>query len=95
MANRLSGRIAIVTGSSSGLGRGIALAFASEGASLVCADLQSHAHKDKANEFPVPTHELIIQQGGTSIFVTADVRDEGQIESLVAAAVKQFGRLDM
>ncbi|TVY83716.1 2-(R)-hydroxypropyl-CoM dehydrogenase [Lachnellula suecica] len=92
MASRLAKIIAIVTGASSGLGRGIALAYAREGASIICADLQPTARNDTS---ATPTHDLINQKGGVAIFVKTDVREEAQIECLVAAAVKKFGRLDI
>ena len=97
MVDRLEGRIVAVTGASSGLGRAIALAYASEGASVVCADLQLNARVDinGTEESPKPTHEQIIEHGGNASFVKTDVRDEAQIEALVAYTVKQFGRLDM
>lgn len=95
MVNRLSGRIAVVTGASSGLGRAIALAYANEGAAIVCADLQANARADTKKEFPITTHDLIAERGGKATFVRTDVQKEEQIEALIAFAVKEFGRLDM
>jgi NAD(P)-dependent dehydrogenase (short-subunit alcohol dehydrogenase family) len=93
MGPRLSGRIAIVTGAGSGIGRAIALAYAAEGASVMCSDIQTSAQGDK--EFRKPTHELILEQGGKAAFTKTDVTDEAQVKALVAETIKQFGRLDM
>ena len=97
MVNRLAGRVAVVTGASSGLGRSIALTYAKEGAAVLCGDLQPNPRTDNkgAEESSVPTHKLIVDEGGNSAFLKADVREEADIEALIAYAVKEFGRLDM
>jgi NAD(P)-dependent dehydrogenase (short-subunit alcohol dehydrogenase family) len=84
MSPRLTDRIAIVTGSSSELDRARGLAYAEEGAIVVCADIQPMTVKDSRGEFPVTTHELIVQRGGKSSSIKTDVREELQIKSLVA-----------
>lgn len=91
--HRLEGRVAIVTGASSGLGRAIALTFAKNGARVVCADLEPRGHK--AQEAELPTHEVIKQDGGESIFVKTDVSATESIKALVGTTVDLFGRLDM
>ncbi|KAI0126185.1 putative oxidoreductase [Xylariales sp. AK1849] len=90
----LKGRVAIVTGSSSGLGRAIALALASEGASVVCSDLTTERNSDGYETETAPTHELI-ERTGKAIFRKADASSASDVEALVAAAVAQFGRLDI
>jgi len=87
-----------VTGSSSGLGRAIALLFAAEGASLVvCADLTPHARPGIDDEATATTFDLICQQhgDGKAKFVKTDVGVGEEVENCVTEAVKLGGRLDM
>ncbi|KAJ5345663.1 hypothetical protein N7452_003667 [Penicillium brevicompactum] len=90
---RLQDKVAIVTGSSSGIGRAISLRYAREGAKLVCGDLTPTARSE--DEATVTTHDSIVQAGGQAIFVQTDVGDAKAMENLVAAAVAQYGRLDI
>ncbi|KAL2816672.1 hypothetical protein BJX63DRAFT_419870 [Aspergillus granulosus] len=83
-------KIAIVTGSSGGIGRAISLKLASAGCMVVCGDIQETAKGDTLS-----THESIIQQGGTAEFVKLDVTDAGQVANIVQHAVTKFGRLDI
>ena len=92
---RLTDKVAIVTGSSAGIGRAIALAFAREGAKVVCSDLQPLAKVDIKDEAHVATHDAITQGGGIGVFVKADVGDAHEVEELVHQAVEIFGRVDM
>ncbi|KAK4893945.1 hypothetical protein LTR27_007751 [Elasticomyces elasticus] len=87
----LTGRVAIVTGASSGLGRTMALAFTQQGASVVCADRSPRPSTiDRLS-----THEMIEQQGGHARYVETDVADELSVQALVAEAASQYGRLDI
>lgn len=95
MTDQLKSRVAIVTGSSSGLGRCISLLFAAQGASIVCADLKPSARAEITEETNIETHELIKQRGGKSIFVKTDVSETSQMQELVKKTVKWGGRLDM
>jgi NAD(P)-dependent dehydrogenase (short-subunit alcohol dehydrogenase family) len=92
---RLQHKTSVVTGSSSGLGRAIALRYSREGSQVVCADLKPTARPGRSEETEIETHDLIKKEGGRAIFVQCDVRDAGQMESLIEAAVKEFGRVDM
>ena len=87
MAGALEGKSAIVTGAGSGVGRASALRFAEEGARVVVADIEL----DQAKE----TVRLIEAAGGTAIAVGVDVANEAQVQAMIAAAVEQYGRLDI
>jgi 3-oxoacyl-[acyl-carrier protein] reductase len=85
--NRLDGKVAIVTGSSSGIGKAIALTFAREGARVVVAA----RHKALCER----TAAQIRRDGGDALVVPTDVTDDQQVERLIAATVAAFGRLDL
>ncbi|KAF5547940.1 hypothetical protein FPHYL_10065, partial [Fusarium phyllophilum] len=92
---RLDGKIAIVTGSSSGIGRAISLEFARNGAKVICADLTEKARADVASELAITTHDLVTKEGGVAEFFKVDVTKSEEQEALVKYAVERFGRLDM
>ena len=96
---RLKGKVCVVTGSSSGLGRAIALAFAAQGTHLVvCADLSPSPKSDfMAEEAGTPTEEVICRRYGEhkGLFVKTNVAVGPEIEALIQAAVKAGGRLDV
>jgi 3-oxoacyl-[acyl-carrier protein] reductase len=85
---RLKGQVALVTGGGTGIGRGISLAFAREGASVVVNYQKS---KDKAEA----TVQQIRQSGGHALAVQADVRREADCTRLVDETVRESGRLDV
>jgi NAD(P)-dependent dehydrogenase (short-subunit alcohol dehydrogenase family) len=79
-----SGKVALVTGGSRGIGRATALLFARSGANVVIGDV------DPAGSGTV---ETIKRDGGEAVFVKTDVRDESDVENLVATAIKTYGGL--
>jgi glucose 1-dehydrogenase len=85
---QLEYKVAIVTGSSSGIGKGIALAFGEEGAA-VTADYRSHP--DEAKDVV----ERIEDAGGKAVSVQADITRPEDVANLVRRAVEEFGRLDI
>ena len=87
---RLAGRVALVTGSSSGIGRGVALAFASEGADVV---INHPAAAETAAAEQVAA--AVRQAGRRALVVRADVSQEAEVERLVAAARDAFGHIDI
>lgn len=95
---RLLDKVAIVTGSSSGLGRAIALQYASHGTKLVvCADLRYEPRPGGVEANSVPTHDVINSSygDGKAIFVEADVNNAKDVEAMVETAVQKAGRVDM
>ncbi len=80
----LDGRVAIVTGAGSGIGRAISLGFAAEGASVAVADIDAASADAVAKEI-----------GDGALAVTCDVADSAQVEAMVAATVERFGRIDI
>jgi NAD(P)-dependent dehydrogenase (short-subunit alcohol dehydrogenase family) len=87
MTGVLDGKSAIITGAGSGVGRVSALRFAEEGARLVVADINLDNAKEAVRE--------IESAGGVAVAVGVDVSDERQVQDLIAAAVDQYGRLDI
>lgn len=87
----LAGRVAWVTGSSSGNGRGIAISLSRAGARVVCSDLRPNSLVPGEE----PAHEVIKASGREAVFVPCDVSKEADVERTVAEAVKAFGRLDV
>ena len=86
--SRLTGRIAVVTGAASGIGKGIAIAFAREGANLVVAD-------KVAQEHAVEVLAAVRGHGREALFVRTDVGDEQSVRSMAEAALARFGRVDI
>lgn len=89
---RLQGRVALITGSSSGNGRAIALRYAAEGAAIVCADLAPEPVAGGWQD-ATPTDQAIRAAGGRAVFVDCDVTDGEQVTAAVQRAVDEFGSL--
>jgi len=83
----LAGRVAVITGSGSGIGRATATALASEGVRVVVADMNLVGASE--------TVERIAASGGSALAIEADVTRDGCFELLKAAALKNFGRVDI
>jgi len=84
---RLSNKVALITGGGRGIGRAIALRFASEGAAVMLAATRRDALEATATE--------IRKLGGPAATIVADVADEAAVKRMVAATVAELGRLDV
>jgi NAD(P)-dependent dehydrogenase (short-subunit alcohol dehydrogenase family) len=86
MAGILDGKIALITGAASGIGRATAKIFAREGASLVLADIVEAGGQE--------TLQMVKEMGADAMFVRTDVARSQEVNALVARAVETYGRLD-
>jgi NAD(P)-dependent dehydrogenase (short-subunit alcohol dehydrogenase family) len=82
----MKGKVALVTGASSGIGRAIALAFAAKGAKVMVADINEEGGHE--------TVKMITDGGGTAAFFKADVSKEDQVKAMIDETVKVCGGLD-
>jgi NAD(P)-dependent dehydrogenase (short-subunit alcohol dehydrogenase family) len=87
LANQLDGKVAIVTGGASGIGKAIAARYAAEGAAVVVADLNAEDGSAVASE--------IVADGGKAVFQQTDVTRAADCERAVATALDRFGRLNI
>jgi NAD(P)-dependent dehydrogenase (short-subunit alcohol dehydrogenase family) len=86
MTGQFTGKVAIVTGGSSGMGRAAALAFAREGANVVVADTNVQDGEETVRQFK--------DSGAEALFVPADVSQATAVEALVNTTIATYGRLD-
>ncbi|WP_159881047.1 SDR family NAD(P)-dependent oxidoreductase [Paenibacillus puerhi] len=84
---RLAGKITLITGAGSGIGRSSALRFAEEGASVIIADLDEAKGQETAAEIRLA--------GGSAIFLKANVTEPESVQTLVTGAIAEYGRIDV
>ena len=84
---RLAGKVALVTGAGQGIGRGIALVFAREGARVCVAELKAHRGERTAEE--------IRTAGGEALTIVADVGRKADVERMVEESVRRYASLDV
>ena len=87
-SGRLEGKVAVITGADSGIGKAVAIAFAREGADVVIAYLDEHVDAED-------TLELVEAAGRSALLVPGDLAKPAECRALVAAAVDRFGRVDV
>ena len=86
MAGRVSGKVALITGGGSGIGRATAIVFGREGAKVAIADY----NRDSGEQ----TVRTIKDAGGQALFIEANVAIAKQAEAMVAKTIETYGRLD-
>ncbi len=87
-SGRLEGKVAIITGGDSGIGRAVAVAFAKEGASVVISYLNETEDAEK-------TQQIVEQLGQRCLLIAGDISDEKHCQNIVKKAIKEFKRLDI
>jgi NAD(P)-dependent dehydrogenase (short-subunit alcohol dehydrogenase family) len=87
-SGRLDGKVAIVTGGDSGIGRAVAVLFAREGADIVIAYLEEHEDAKK-------TAELVEAEGASAVTIAGDIGKRDHCGAIVDLAISSFGRLDI
>jgi NAD(P)-dependent dehydrogenase (short-subunit alcohol dehydrogenase family) len=85
---RLQGKVALITGGDSGIGRAVAIAFAKEGADVAVNYLEEHGDADE-------TQRLVEEEGRRCLLLPADIGDEDACRDIVSRTVDEFGRLDV
>src|SRR5271163_4382317 len=87
LAGRIAGKVALITGGASGIGRAAAMLFAREGAAIAVGDINANAGQHVADE--------IVEAGGRAFFETMDVTRSADCERFVERAIREFGRIDI
>lgn len=88
LGGRLLGKVAVITGGDSGIGRAVAVAFADEGAHVVISYLNEETDARK-------TQELVEERGGKALRIPGDVSKEKHCQRIVQQTIKKFGKLDI
>ena len=84
---RLSNKVALITGSGSGMGRASAILFAHEGAKVSAVDINDKTGQETVN--------LVKGKGGEAIFIRADVSKASDVENMIKKTVDTYGKLDI
>jgi len=84
---RLQGKVSIITGAGTGLGKGMALIFAREGSSVVIAEVQQESGQEVAQQ--------IKKEGGKALFLRTDITQASEVERMVEETLKTYGRIDV
>ena len=87
-AGKLVGKVAIITGGDSGIGRAVAVGFAKEGATIVIAYYNEHKDAEETKSF-------IERLGGTCILLSGDIKETNFCDKIVEETMKQFGKIDI
>src|SRR3954469_1014551 len=87
--SRLAGKVAVITGGASGLGRATVMRFLADGAKVIVADLNEANGRETLSVARAAGH------GDNAVFLRCDVANEADVAAVVAEAVKHFGRLDI
>jgi NAD(P)-dependent dehydrogenase (short-subunit alcohol dehydrogenase family) len=87
-SGRLTGKVAVITGADSGIGRAVAIAFAREGADIVISYLSE-------DEDARSTADLVIGAGRAAVLVRGDLSDPAECRKVIETAVEEFGRIDV
>lgn len=87
MEIRFDGQVALVTGAAKGMGLAAARAFAESGAAVAMADVDTPTLRNEA--------QALMKAGYKALAITCDVADEAQVQDMIAATIKEFGRLDV
>ncbi|HEY0609493.1 MAG TPA: SDR family oxidoreductase [Chitinophaga sp.] len=88
LGGRLLGKVAVITGGDSGIGRAVAVAFADEGAHVVLSYLDEETDARK-------TKDLVEEHGGKALLIPGDVSKEKHCQRIIQQAIKKFGKLDI